>query len=138
MKRLQSRKVTDDFWMRVEGLILGRQRDSDKAYKRKLGSGRKPQDPRKVFEGILYVLRTGCPWEALPKADFGSASAVHKCFLEWQAAGLFERLWRACLLEYGELGAGLGMAKPGRRDGQGADGAGTGGQELHRPGKKAS
>jgi putative transposase len=103
LKRLQSWKVSDDFWARVERLIPERQRDSDKTYKRKPGGGRKPQDRRKVFEGILYVLRTGCQWKALPKSDFGSASAVHKYFLEWQATGLFEQLWQASLLEYDEL-----------------------------------
>lgn len=56
-----------------------------------------------MFEGILYVLRTGCQWKALPKSDFGSASAVHKYFLEWQGAGLFEQLWQASLLEYDGL-----------------------------------
>jgi len=95
--------VSDDFWARVERLIPGRQRVSDKAYKRKPGGGRNPQDPRKVFEGILYVLRTGCQWKALPKSDFGSASAVHKYFLEWQAVGVFEQLWHASLLAYDEL-----------------------------------
>ena len=95
--------MSDDFWARVERLIPGRQRDCDKTYKRKPGGGRKPQDPRKVFEGILYVLRTGCQWKALPQSVFGSASAVHKYFLEWQKAGLFEQLWHASLLEYDEL-----------------------------------
>ncbi len=103
MKRLQSWKVSDDFWMRVEQLIPKRQRDSDKNYKRKSGGGRKPQDQRKVFEGILYVLRTGCQWKAVPKIEYGSGSSIHKYFLEWQATGLFEELWRASLLEYDEL-----------------------------------
>jgi transposase len=39
---------------------------------------------RKVFEGIVYVLRTGCQWKALPKEEFGSASAIHKYFLQWE------------------------------------------------------
>ena len=103
MKKLQSWNVSDDFWARVERLIPKRQRDSGKTYKRRSGGGRKPQDPRKVFEGILYVLRTGCQWKALPQSDFGSASAVHKYFLKWQAAGLFERLWQDSLLTYDEL-----------------------------------
>jgi transposase len=103
LKKLQSWKVSDDFWARVERLIPERQRHSTKVYKRKPGGGRKAQEPRKVFEGILYVLRTGCQWKALPKSDYGSASAVHKYFLEWQAAGVFEQLWRASLLEYDEL-----------------------------------
>ena len=45
----------------------------------------------------MYVLRTGCQWKALPKERFGSASAVHKRFLEWEAAGVFEDIWRAGL-----------------------------------------
>ena len=43
----------------------------------------------------MYVLRTGCQWKALPKERFGSVSAVHKRFLEWEEAGVFEALWRA-------------------------------------------
>ncbi|WP_411725236.1 transposase [Methyloglobulus sp.] len=111
MKRPQSRTVPDAFWVRVERLTPGRQRDCDQAYKRKPGGGRTPQGPRKVFEGILYVLRTGCPWEALPKGGVGGASAVHQCFLDWRAAGLFERPWRAGLLEYRELGGLPGNGK---------------------------
>jgi putative transposase len=103
LKRPQSWKVSDDFWARVEPLIPVRQRDSEKAYQRKPGGGRKPQDRRKVFEGILYVLRTGCQWKAAPKGDCGSASSVHQYFLEWQAAGAFEQLWCAGLLEYDGL-----------------------------------
>jgi transposase len=103
LKRLQSWEVSDDFWARVEPLIPKRQRDADKTYQRKSGGGRKPQDPRKVFEGILYVLRTGCQWKALPKSEYGSGSSVHQYYLEWQEAGLFQQVWRASLLEYDEL-----------------------------------
>ena len=103
MKKIQSWEVSDEFWSRVEKRIPVRQRDPDKTYKRKEGGGRKPHDPRKVFEGILYVLRTGCQWKALPKSQFGCASTVHRSFLEWQAAGLFEQLWSNSLLEYDEF-----------------------------------
>jgi len=41
--------------------------------------------------------------ESSPKSDYGSASSIHQYFLEWQAAGVFEQLWRASLLEYDEL-----------------------------------
>ena len=40
---------------------------------------------------------------ALPKARFGSASAVHKRFLEWEKAGFFESLWKAGLAEYDQM-----------------------------------
>lgn len=52
---------------------------------------------------IVFVLRTGCQWKALPKERFGSASAVHKRFLEWEAAGFFEDLWKSGLAEYDEM-----------------------------------
>ena len=58
---------------------------------------------RKIFEGIVYVLRTGCQWKALPKEQFGSASSIHKYFLEWKRQGVFVRLWRKGLAEYDDM-----------------------------------
>ncbi|GAC1501664.1 MAG: hypothetical protein NVS1B6_08090 [Steroidobacteraceae bacterium] len=49
---------------------------------------------RAQFEAIVYVLRTGCQWKALPRERFGSASAVHKKFMQWSQAGFFEALWK--------------------------------------------
>lgn len=47
---------------------------------------------RRVLEAIVYVLRTGCQCKALPKERFGSASAIRKRLLEWEAAGFFGAL----------------------------------------------
>jgi transposase len=58
---------------------------------------------RRVFEAIVYVLRTGCQWKALPKARFGSASSVHRYFRQWLEAGFFETLWKAGLAECDEM-----------------------------------
>lgn len=58
---------------------------------------------RKVFEAIVYVLRTGCQWKALPKEVFGSSSSIHKYFLEWNRKGVFVSLWRKGLAEYDEM-----------------------------------
>lgn len=80
-KRSQSWEVSDEFWQRVEPLIPVRP-VADKIYVRKPGAGRPPKPARQVFEAIVYVLRTGCQWKAFPKERFGSASAVHKRFLE--------------------------------------------------------
>ena len=60
-------------------------------------------DPRKVLSAIVYVLRTGCQWKALPKDEFGSASSVHKYFMEWKRTGFFVKLWRKGLAEYDEM-----------------------------------
>ncbi len=102
VKRVESWVVTDEFWQRVEPLIPARSA-ADKIYMRKPGAGRPPKPARLVFEAIVYVLRTGCQWKALPKERFGSASAIHKRFLEWEAAGFFEDLWKAGLAEYDQM-----------------------------------
>jgi putative transposase len=78
--------VTDEFWQRVERRIPMRS-VADKTYVRKPGAGRPPKPARLVFEAIVYVLRTGCQWKALPKERFGSAGAVHKRFLEGACGG---------------------------------------------------
>jgi transposase len=100
---VQSWVVTDEFWQRVEPLIPQRQRPPEKQFIRKPGAGRPAKPARLVFEAIAYVLRTGCQWKALPRERFGSASAIHTRFLQWEKAGLFESLWRAGLAEYQEL-----------------------------------
>ena len=60
-------------------------------------------EPYKVFAGIVFVLRTGCQWKALPQKEFGSASSIHQYFLEWKRQGVFTRLWRKGLAEYDEI-----------------------------------
>ncbi len=77
MARIQSWEVSDAFWERAEPVIPTPERDPNKTYTRRAGGGRKPIAPRKIFEAILYVLRTGCQWKALPKERFGSPSAIH-------------------------------------------------------------
>lgn len=102
-KRVESWVVTDAFWERVQALVPERVPQVDKAYVRKPGAGRPAKPARQVFEAIVYVLRTGCQWKALPKERFGSASAIHKRFLEWEQAGFFEALWKAGLAEYDDM-----------------------------------
>lgn len=103
MSAIKSWTVSEDLWNKVAPLIPERKREKGRKYLRRPGAGRKPMDPRKVFEAIVFVLRTGCQWKALPKAVFGSASSVHKYFLEWKKAGVFVRLWRKGLAEYDEM-----------------------------------
>lgn len=102
-KRVESWVVTDEFWRRVEPLVPRRVPKQVASYVRKPGAGRPAKPARQVFEAVVYVLRTGCQWKALPKERFGSASAVHKRFLEWEAAGFFQALWKAGLAEYDDM-----------------------------------
>ena len=100
--KVKSWEVSDLFWEKVEPLIPRPQRDASRTYQRRMGGGRKPMDPRKVFCAIVYVLRTGIQWKALPR-EFGSASSVHAYFLKWARDGLFIRLWQRGLAEYDEM-----------------------------------
>lgn len=116
MAKAKAWEVTDDFWARVEPLIPVRQRLADQTYTRKAGGGRKPKAARLVFEGIVYVLRTGCQWKALPAERYGSSSAVHARFLEWEKAGFLKPYGRRGLPSTMTLKAspGGGRASTGR------------------------
>jgi transposase len=103
MSAIKSWTASDELWAKVEPLIPTRKRRKGRRYLRRPGGGRKPMDPRRVFAAIIFVLRTGIQWKALPKAQFGSASAVHKYFLAWKRQKVFVRLWRKGLAEYDEL-----------------------------------
>ena len=59
-------------------------------------------DDRKVMEAILFVLMTGCQWQALDKTNLCKHSVAHKRFQEWRDAGVFEEFWRRGLLMYDE------------------------------------
>jgi len=54
---------------------------------------------RRVLDGILYVLRTGCQWKAVPP-EFGSGSTCHRRFQEWGEDGTWARLWADQLGRY--------------------------------------
>jgi putative transposase len=56
--------------------------------------GRPPADLREVFNGILYLLRTGCQWRLLPK-DFPPWSTVHTWYRRWRKDGTWGRLHEA-------------------------------------------
>ena len=100
---VKSWEVSDVFWETVEPLVPKIKRDKEKQYQRKIGGGRKPIEARKVFSAIVYVLRTGIQWKALPKELFGSPSSIHKYFREWERAGFFLKLWQCGLAEYDDM-----------------------------------
>lgn len=47
---------------------------------------------RKFFEGITYVLRSGCQWRLLPYY-YGNWRAIHKRFKQWSNRGIWEMLF---------------------------------------------
>jgi putative transposase len=47
---------------------------------------------RKVLDGILHVLRTGCQWKMLPK-EYGSGSTTrNRRFQQWIVSDIFWKL----------------------------------------------
>lgn len=66
------------------------------------GTPGRPQIPfRTVLNGILYVLRTGCQWNAVP-ALYSSGSTVHRRFQEWTESGVFAKIVLLLLQWYDE------------------------------------
>lgn len=66
-------------------------------------TGRPRIDPRAALNGIIYILRTGAQWEALPR-EFGDDSSVHRTFQRWVNMGLFDRILAELLRRADELG----------------------------------
>ena len=101
MAQIKSWTVSDALWSKIEPLVPARKRQPGRTYRRKPGAGRKRMPARQVFSAIVYVLRTGCQWKALPK-EFGSSSAVHAYFQRWQREGFFLKIWKAGLTAFAE------------------------------------
>jgi transposase len=136
MAQIKSWTVSDELWAKVEPLVPAKQRQQGRQYRRKPGAGRKPMAAQVVFSAIVYVLRTGCQWKALPK-EYGSASAVHQHFQNWQKAGFFLQLWRAGLAEYdGMEGIGWEWQSIDGATGKSAIGHRMRGTEPHGSGEK--
>jgi transposase len=96
-------ELSDVLWQKVAPLIPARPvRNRKRKYKRRAGGGRKCADYRPTLAGILYVLSTGCQWQAVPRI-YGSPSTIHRRFQEWRDAGFFRTLWKEGLSEYDEL-----------------------------------
>ena len=60
-------------------------------------------DNRKVMDGILFVLQTGCQWQALDSTNICKHSVAHDRFQEWIKAGVLEEFCRRGLLMYDEM-----------------------------------
>jgi transposase len=61
--------------------------------------GRKPVDNRVALSVILFVLKTGIPWEDVPQEMGCCGMAAWKKLQEWQEAGVWEKLHQVILQE---------------------------------------
>jgi transposase len=90
-------KVSDALWAKIAPLLPPRNNPHPR------GGGRKPRADREVFDAILFVLRTGCQWNALNVTGLCPSSTAHERFQSWVQMGVFQKIWAAGLLQYDAL-----------------------------------
>ena len=87
--------ITDELWKIVEPLLP--------LELPKPKGGRPRIDERAALTGIVFVLKSGIPWEMLPKEmGCGSGSSCWRRLRDWQEAGVWEKLHRVLLDRLGE------------------------------------
>jgi transposase len=65
--------------------------------------GRKPMDPRRALTGILFVLKSGIPWEMLPQEmGCGSGMSCWRYLQKWQEEGVWQKVHEALLAKLRE------------------------------------
>ena len=114
--------LPDDLWAVIEPLLPPEPP--------KPKGGRPPVADRAALTGILFVLKTGIPWEDLPREmGCGSGMTCWRRLRDWNRAEVWHRLhtalldrlgqadridWSRASLDSGSLRAKKGGPKPGR------------------------
>ena len=83
--------IPDDLWNEIKNILPDEKPENT--------IGRPIVPYRKVLDGILFILRTGCQWKMLPK-EYGSGSTCHRRFQEWMQLGIFDKFWSRLLKLY--------------------------------------
>ncbi len=79
--------VDDGLWELIQPLL------PPPKTRRRLHPGRRPLDNRKALTGILFVLKSGIPWEMLPQEmGCGSGMTCWRRLWEWQEAEVWQKL----------------------------------------------
>src|ERR687897_1389976 len=87
--------VTDELWETIEPLLPPEPP--------KPQGGRPRIDDRAALTGIVFVLKSGIPWEMLPQEmGCGSGMTCWRRLEEWHDAGVWERLHGTLLDRLGE------------------------------------
>ena len=91
--------VSDALWSHIEPLLPPEPAPSPKG-------GRPRVSNRQALAGILFVLKTGIPWQALPtEMNCGSGSTCWRRFAEWTELAVWSRLHVLLLSTLGRAGA---------------------------------
>ena len=80
--------LTDAQWARLQPLVPPQRRGKGTK------GGRPSIDHRQIINGILWILRTGAPWEDLPPR-YGKRSTVSSRYYRWKQQGIWDRIYDA-------------------------------------------
>ena len=84
--------LDDELWEIIEPLLPLPKR------RRKRYPGRKPIGHRQALSAILFVLKTGLPWEHLPQElGWGSGMTAWRRLHAWQKKGIWKKIHAALL-----------------------------------------
>jgi len=87
--------LTDELWERIEPFLP--------APRPKPKGGRPRVPDRAALTGIVFVLKTGMPWEYLPQEmGCGSGMTCWRRLHDWEEAGVWDNVWQALLDELGQ------------------------------------
>jgi len=80
--------LTDAQWARLQPLLPPQRRGKGTT------GGRPSNAHRPIINGILWILRTGAPWEDLP-TRYGTRSTVSNRYYRWRKDGVWDRIYDA-------------------------------------------
>jgi len=89
--------LPDELWTEIEPFLP--------SHAAQPKGGRPWADDRACLRGIVFVLRSGIPWQLLPTEAFAvSGSTCWRRFQQWTDAGIWSQVHRRLLNRLGKLG----------------------------------
>lgn len=88
-------EISDEQWAKIEPFLPRMEAGPH--------GGHPWKENRLVFEGIVWILRTGSPWNALPK-EYPAPSTCWRRLRLWEEEGVWERVWQEYLRQLDDKG----------------------------------
>ena len=98
-------EVDDALWADLRPLLV--------IAKPRIKPGRPRNDDRPIFNGLIWLARTGSQWKELP-TRYGPKSTAHARMVEWVTHGCLAAAWALLLARY-DAEVGLAWEWQGRR-----------------------
>lgn len=76
-------QLSDESWTRLASILP--------EYKPSSKGGRPRLDPRKVFEGVLFIKGNQLTWRELPQ-EYGAKTTINDYYRHWQKYGVFQKI----------------------------------------------